>query len=606
MFGNDQFTVVLLHMDGSNGGTSFPDVNAGGSAHTWTPNSATTSTAQFKFGTASCSVGSTGWIDTPDSTNFTLGSGNFTIDAWVYRSGGDGTSRYFCGQCDASGSASSITAGIHLSTGNVFEGTVASGAVLTQVTGTTTFTTTGWNHVALVRTGNILKLFVNGIQEGGNVAFNSTVNDNANNYAVGRLGALPSQQWNGFIDEFRLSLGVARWTANFTPPNEPYDVPTNPDLWRASDISFRQATRAFSPAAIMPKDDGIQAPYIPPAPNGWPIQDVQPSSRMTFPNQRAGAVMRGDDGTQDVPFFALNRFDFGPAMFYRRRYRMPEFGGPGVGGDEPPFPGPNWNWEPHVGPVARRVPRPGFLAATSLVEVLPPPPDAAAWALDTTELIYRRRPVAAVENEPSFLPLPRAIPWGYDHPEAPILRRRRLTLTQMREGLVVPRRDIWGFEPQFPVLRRRPVQVLDRNELIVVPRRAVWGWEVAAPGPFPTLRRRRVLDRGYELVTSFPPTLNSGWAVQPWQPPRFGRNRAAGLMRGDDGAYVPVTKFYPSGWAPVLFWPPHPRPERAGAIMAGDLSGAWGPFVYLVPSGATARHFSVYLATAYQIGQPPS
>ena len=76
-------------------------------------------------------------------------------------------------------------------------------------------------------------------------------------------------------------------------------------------------------------------------------------------------------------------------------------------------------------------------------------------------------------------------------------------------------------------------------------------------------------------------------------------------MRGDDGTQaVPIIPF-PNGWEPVLFWPPHPLPEIAGGIMAGDLSGAWGPFVYLVPSGAIASDFAVYLATAFDIGLPP-
>jgi hypothetical protein len=87
--GNDSFTKILLHMDGANGGTTFTDANVGGSAHTWTANSATTSTGTLKFGTASenCGAG-VGWIDTPDSADFTLGSGDFTIDFWFNRQGG--------------------------------------------------------------------------------------------------------------------------------------------------------------------------------------------------------------------------------------------------------------------------------------------------------------------------------------------------------------------------------------------------------------------------------------------------------------------------------------------------------------------------------------
>jgi hypothetical protein len=82
--GNDAFTKILLHMDGTNGSTTFTDTNAGGSAHTWTANgNAQISTAQSKFGGASGLFDGTGdYITTPDHADYTLGSGDFTIDLW--------------------------------------------------------------------------------------------------------------------------------------------------------------------------------------------------------------------------------------------------------------------------------------------------------------------------------------------------------------------------------------------------------------------------------------------------------------------------------------------------------------------------------------------
>lgn len=220
--GNDRFTKVLLHMDGTNGGTSFPDTNAGGSAHTWTATSATTSTTQVKFGTASLSTGAAaGYIRTPDSADFTLGSSNFTADAWFYVSGGSGTYRAIAGQVGGGGAGRAWQ--FALTTGNVLQSLVVGVSTTTYTNNaTTTFTSTGWNHVALVRDGNNLKLFANGVQEGGNVAIAEAVVDSTEVLGVGDAGSqgLP---WNGYIDEFRLSVGIARWTANFTPPIGPYD-----------------------------------------------------------------------------------------------------------------------------------------------------------------------------------------------------------------------------------------------------------------------------------------------------------------------------------------------------------------------------------------------
>ena len=77
------------------------------------------------------------------------------------------------------------------------------------------------------------------------------------------------------------------------------------------------------------------------------------------------------------------------------------------------------------------------------------------------------------------------------------------------------------------------------------------------------------------------------------------------MARGDDGNER--TMIFPvfDGWEPTLFWPPHPRPEHAGGIMAGDLSGAWGPFVIWYRLGRSRNDFAVWLATAWDIGLPP-
>jgi len=110
---------------------------------------------------------------------------------------------------------------------NVIQARAFVGGISSDVTGTTQFSSTlntGWHHVAFVRTGNLLKLFIDGVQEGGNVAITGTVNDSANQFAIGQLGELVNLNWNGWIDEFRLSVGIARWTANFIPAGTAYNI----------------------------------------------------------------------------------------------------------------------------------------------------------------------------------------------------------------------------------------------------------------------------------------------------------------------------------------------------------------------------------------------
>lgn len=224
--GNDTYTKILLHFDAVNGSTTIADSNLGGSAHTWTFGgsggyAASNYTMATIFGSILYCPG-TAWVETADHADFNLGSGDFTIDCWFYRLGGDGTYRYLCGQANAAPTAATNSAYLVLSNTNVMQFVVSDGTTPVTVTGTTAFTAAGWHHVAGVRTGNTLKLFLDGVQEGGNVTFSGTVPNATSKYSVGRIGEYATLYFNGYIEEFRLSVGIARWTANFATPTLAY------------------------------------------------------------------------------------------------------------------------------------------------------------------------------------------------------------------------------------------------------------------------------------------------------------------------------------------------------------------------------------------------
>lgn len=226
--GNDELTKILLTFDGADGATAILDTAAnGGSNHAWTAvDNAQVDTAQSKFGGSSGLFDGTGdYWSTPDHADFALGSGDFTIDTWFNCDAAGGTFRTIAGQLDAGVTPTNISFFLRRLTSNFIAVNVNVGSTVYFIVGTTQFTNavnTGWHHVAVVRTGDVLKLFLDGIQEGGNAAIIGTVNDSPNAFAVGRLGEAAGQDWLGWIDEFRLSVGIARWTANFSPPSAAY------------------------------------------------------------------------------------------------------------------------------------------------------------------------------------------------------------------------------------------------------------------------------------------------------------------------------------------------------------------------------------------------
>jgi hypothetical protein len=80
-----------------------------------------------------------------------------------------------------------------------------------------------WYHVAVSRSGNDLKLFVDGTQQGATQDVTGvTIYNSTSTLTVGATG-VPDNYFGGYIDELRISKGTARYTSTFTPETIPYD-----------------------------------------------------------------------------------------------------------------------------------------------------------------------------------------------------------------------------------------------------------------------------------------------------------------------------------------------------------------------------------------------
>jgi hypothetical protein len=90
-----------------------------------------------------------------------------------------------------------------------------------KIVGTIPFTLNTWHHYALVRTGNIIKQYIDGVLDGTPLDFGtSRIFNSTAAFIIGAAGNA-AYYWNGYLDEFRITKGRALWTANFTPPTAP-------------------------------------------------------------------------------------------------------------------------------------------------------------------------------------------------------------------------------------------------------------------------------------------------------------------------------------------------------------------------------------------------
>lgn len=209
-------TVLGLHMDGTNTSTTVTDI----CGHAMTAfGNAQISTAQSKFGGASCLFDGTGdYVSTPDSVDWAFGSGDFTIEAWV-RPANFSAAMDIMAQRNSAVLTDLWGFRIAGTTGALqFYANAASTSIISRTT-TATLTAAAWSHVAAVRSSGATYLYINGSPAAATGADSSiALADTAALLYIGCGHEAAVNPFNGYIDDVRITKGVARYTGSFTPP----------------------------------------------------------------------------------------------------------------------------------------------------------------------------------------------------------------------------------------------------------------------------------------------------------------------------------------------------------------------------------------------------
>ena len=217
---------LLLPFDGSNGATSTTDSSNTNNSVTFV-GTAQLSTAQSKFGGSSLLLdGNSDYVYVSNSDLGTTSTESFTIEFWTYLvNANDGNQVNW--YSDYNGSSNGIS--FEKNSSNVLKVWNGDSA---RITGTTTISSGQWYHMALSGTSGSYKLFLNGTQEGSTSSNGftggSTIKYIGCFYWAGLGGAV--RFVNGYIEDFRITRGEARYTSNFTPP-------TSAHLTSAGDVN---------------------------------------------------------------------------------------------------------------------------------------------------------------------------------------------------------------------------------------------------------------------------------------------------------------------------------------------------------------------------------
>lgn len=153
-----------------------------------------------------------------------LGSGNFCIEGWIYpitRTTGD------------NGSFIDTRSGTTVSTGAVFGLTTTNGYPFVYTGGGFVCTASiapplnSWSHLAYVRNGSTVTIYLNGIS----IVTGTTSNNLSDrNFTIATVSAGTATYYQTYISNFRVVVGSAVYTTTFTPPASPLTAITNTSL----------------------------------------------------------------------------------------------------------------------------------------------------------------------------------------------------------------------------------------------------------------------------------------------------------------------------------------------------------------------------------------
>ena len=152
---------------------------------------------------------------------FNFGTGDFTVEGWIYLSATPSTNGTII---DTRSSDALSEYYINISTSNKLDFIYSS----SRVTSATSIANTTWTHFAICRYAGTIRLYINGVADANTASYSGTVNAAATPaIGGGRAGgtaAINGYYFNGYIDDLRITKGIARYVQNFTPPTQAFPL----------------------------------------------------------------------------------------------------------------------------------------------------------------------------------------------------------------------------------------------------------------------------------------------------------------------------------------------------------------------------------------------
>jgi hypothetical protein len=209
---------LLLHGDGTNGSTTITDNSPSPKTVTAVGN-AQISTAQSKFGGSSIAFDGTGDYLTIPSAALQPEGFDYTVEFFVNLTTASTYQTLYSLPKDESGSGiAPFRIDVDAARIRPLIGDASNSSWFSIATGSITLSSTTWYHIAITKSGTTIRSFIDGVLDLTLTGAPATHSITSPSARIGYNNVADPLFTTGYIDDLRITKGVARYTANFTPP----------------------------------------------------------------------------------------------------------------------------------------------------------------------------------------------------------------------------------------------------------------------------------------------------------------------------------------------------------------------------------------------------
>lgn len=176
--------------------------------------------------------GNADMLQVSNNSAFLFGSGDFTLECWLFSNNVTAGDQVLMNIWDDYSSSPQAWDFRVNSAGKVFFQIDVSSADTTIFTSTTTLSNSQWYHIAVTRSGNTFRLFINGALD-STTTNSSTISSGTAPLCIGGYsGSAQSdkESVNGYLSNVRIVKGTAVYTSAFTPSTLPLNTVSNMSL----------------------------------------------------------------------------------------------------------------------------------------------------------------------------------------------------------------------------------------------------------------------------------------------------------------------------------------------------------------------------------------